>query len=214
MEINHNKVSVEALTSALLARKTTRHAFRWPISFDQAHTLLTAAYIAEVQYRRREYTETQNLRNAISQIVGHLVGDSHRFGLMLCGLPGNGKTTMLYAIRSANAYLNHGNISVTIIDAKDYARRCKDITWTDSAKAMPVLALEDIGREPMEVVDFGNIINPIVDCFEYRYNEQLPTIITTNLTPAELREKYGARIADRFNEMMNVVVFNDESFRQ
>lgn len=194
-----------------------RHAFRWPISFGQAYSLLLAAYIAEVQYRRREYKETPNIKDAINQVVSHLVGPTSRFGLMLCGLPGNGKTTLLYAIRSANAFLGDGRYidktPVSIIDAKDYARRCRDEAWADAVKRSAILALEDIGREPMEIVDYGNIINPIVDVMEYRYNEQLPTIVTTNLTAAQIREKYGDRVADRFNEMMTVVVFKDSSFR-
>jgi DNA replication protein DnaC len=42
---------------------------------------------------------------------------------------------------------------------------------------------------------------------------QLFTIITTNLTPAEIREKYGDRIADRMNEMMVKIIFNNPTYR-
>jgi DNA replication protein DnaC len=43
---------------------------------------------------------------------------------------------------------------------------------------------------------------------------QLFTIITTNLTPSEIREKYGDRIADRMNEMMVKIIFNNDTYRK
>lgn len=47
-----------------------------------------------------------------------------------------------------------------------------------------------------------------------RYEEQFYTIFTTNLTPAQLEEKYGKRIVDRLNEMVEKVVFENESYRR
>ena len=47
-----------------------------------------------------------------------------------------------------------------------------------------------------------------------RYDEQLYTIFTTNLTPAQLEEKYGRRTVDRLNEMVEKVVFENESYRR
>jgi DNA replication protein DnaC len=41
----------------------------------------------------------------------------------------------------------------------------------------------------------------------------LPTIVTTNLSGKAIREKYGDRLADRFNEMMQVVTMPDINFR-
>ena len=37
---------------------------------------------------------------------------------------------------------------------------------------------------------------------------------TLNLTPAQLEEKYGKRIVDRLNEMVEKVVFENESYRR
>ncbi len=72
-----------------------------------------------------------------------------------------------------------------------------------------------MGEEPKTVLEYGNAINPIVDLFEERYNRQLFTIITTNLDPNEISEKYGVRIADRFREMLAIVSFgNQDSFRR
>jgi DNA replication protein DnaC len=63
-------------------------------------------------------------------------------------------------------------------------------------------------------MDFGNVLCPIVDLLTKRYDMQLFTIITTNLTPSEIREKYGDRIADRMNEMMVKIIFNNDTYRK
>ena len=46
-----------------------------------------------------------------------------------------------------------------------------------------VLGLDDLGTEPSEVLDYGNVYTPVIDLLTKRYEEQLFTIITTNLTP-------------------------------
>ncbi|MDY4246585.1 MAG: hypothetical protein SOX65_08945, partial [Porphyromonas sp.] len=66
---------------------------------------------------------------------------------------------------------------------------------------------------PTERIEYGNITTPVVELLEYRYENMLPTIVSTNLTPSELGRKYQARIADRFNEMLEIVVFKNNSYR-
>ena len=56
--------------------------------------------------------------------------------------------------------------------------------------------------------------SPITELLEYRYNQRLTTIVTTNLEPSEIREKYGDRIADRFNEMFALVSYTGVSYRR
>lgn len=89
----------------------------------------------------------------------------------------------------------------------------KDFEAFRNLRNMPMIAIEDMGREPIEVLDYGNVLNPVVDMLEYRYNLQLFTFITTNLTKSQIREKYGNRIADRFNEMLEVIIFKNETYR-
>ena len=52
----------------------------------------------------------------------------------------------------------------------------------------------------------------------YRYDRRLPTFVTTNLAqrPEDgetLRQRYGDRLADRFNEMFFVIAFYNQSYR-
>lgn len=45
-----------------------------------------------------------------------------------------------------------------------------------------ILAIDDLGTEPREIIEYGNVLSPIIDLISYRYEHQLPTIITSNLT--------------------------------
>lgn len=54
----------------------------------------------------------------------------------------------------------------------------------------------------------------MVELLMRRYDRQLFTMVTTNLTPQEIRAKYGDRIADRLNEMMVKIVFPNPTYRK
>ena len=72
-----------------------------------------------------------------------------------------------------------------------------------------MLGFDDLGTEPSEVMNYGNVYTPVIDLLTKRYEEQLFTIITTNLTP----QQNGDRIADRLNEMVKKIVFNNDTYR-
>lgn len=206
----------------LLHQKTSREYFKWPLTQQQAEDLLLAAYMAEVESRNRVYIDDSNTRNNISRIARHLVAPK-KFGLMLAGTCGNGKTSLLNAIQSATNLLNlkyevrsdkEEKIAISIIDVKDIIANCKDYQMMEVYKKTPYLGIDDMGKEPKEVLDYGNVCNPVIDLIEYRYDKQLTTFITTNLTPDEFKDKYGERITDRFREMIEKIVFNGGSYRK
>jgi len=174
--------------------------------------------MAEVEYRGGAYKPSPQIVEVVSQAAGWLTG-RQKLGLLMCGLPGNGKSTLMRAIASLLDYMRvpdiFGNmVAVMMRDARDVARVSRD-NYAEFKKICetPFLALDDIGIEPAEVLDYGNVLSPVIDLLSVRYNEQLPTIVTTNLTSRQIREKYGDRIADRFNEMMQVIIFTNSSYR-
>ena len=131
---------------------------------------------------------------------------------------------MLYAFQKALNYLNARghfsflseafNVGIEIVDAMEISIMSKDYNKIRNLRSRSMLAIDDLGKEPAEVLSFGNVLSPVVDLLEYRYQHQLFTAITTNLVPDELQDKYGVRIADRFNEMLQPIVFQDVSYRQ
>ena len=195
------------------------------MSLEQAADILTAAYQSEVAYRHRQFQNDEQTRRNVHRLAEHLVAETPKFGIMFCGTCGNGKTTLLYAFQNALNYLNRTDlfeeerkagfdVGLYIIDAKDVQTYARDIKAFSELKRRSMIAIEDMGREATEVLDYGNVLNPVIDLLEHRYNTQAFTMVTTNLTGKEIREKYGNRIADRFNEMMDVVIFENQTYRR
>ena len=190
---------------------------------EQAVQLMIAAYEAEVEFRHGTCLLDENTTKSINSLAECLTKQSPKFGLMFCGTCGNGKTTMLFALRSAISYLARAGYiqtdnstessSLLVVDAKDIVSYAREPNEMKKLAARRMLAIEDLGKEAAEVLDYGNVINPAVDLLEKRYDNQLFTVITTNLRAREIREKYGDRIADRFNEMLDVIIFKGNSYR-
>lgn len=149
----------------------------------------------------------------LKQVSGYFNNEKRRFkGLCLLGTPGNGKSTMLLALArlvpklAQKGYLKKIRQTMPLLNAKEY----KDLIYFKKAN---ILAIDDIGTEPTEVVDFGNCRTPLIDVLEYRYNNNLFTIVASNLTNIEISNKYDKRISDRFNEMFELIVFRQQSYR-
>ena len=198
----------------LLERKITIQRFKLPCTQEQATDLLTAAYRSEVAFRGRNYIHDSQLVQHIASLAKFMTDCGSKFGVLLCGTYGNGKTTLLYALRSvvsmlANGGYLDGHTAIKIYDARHIAKlyRDRDPKVFEDVCNERLLAIEDLGKEPTESLDYGNVISPVVELLEQRYMSQRFTAITTNLTPKEIREKYGNRIADRCNEMMCVINF-------
>lgn len=228
------------MKSQLLRQKTSKTRFKWPLSQKQAEDLLMTAYKVQVENRNMSFIDDHKTNDNISKVAKHLVNPK-KFGLMLCGTCGNGKTTLMYAIQSATAMLSkagafnvkilekektmsgeyvdrwneyENKISINIIHVKEIIAKSKDFHEMENLKNKPYLGIDDMGVEPKEVLDYGNVCNPVLELLEYRYDRQLTTFITTNLTPREIEEHYGVRLADRLREMIEKVVFSDGSYRK
>lgn len=209
------------MTQFFMKSLITRQVFRIPLEEKQAADMLTAAYKTEVMFRGRSFMEDDFTMQNIKRIASILTAERPKQGIMMCGRCGNGKTTMLYAIRAMVRFLNDigmfdsKNVGIVVKDAKEINAISRNMNDFGMLKKTELLAIEDMGKESTEIIEFGNVTNPVNDLIEHRYNNQLFTLITTNLTPEEIKIKYGARIADRFREMLEIVVFKKEdSYRK
>lgn len=210
-------------------RMITRGRFRFNLQVQDALDLLATFYAAEVNGRCGKFIPDDETTDNLARLAEFITAENPRFGVMLCGNVGNGKTTLMKAFQRSIYYLDARH-HFEFLDDKEYGQRFKpemrivDVRDILSAaknnmqeyiqlRSCLMLGIDDLGKEPAEVMDYGNILSPVIDLIEHRYDKQLFTFITSNLTPKEIRQKYGERIADRFNEMLGVIVFRNSSYR-
>ena len=208
------------LKQCLLQRKNTKERFSIPMPEEIVYDYLLASNIAEVEYRHRLFEANDEVHQQLTQMAHWLTSKSSKFGMLLCGGCGNGKSTMLTAFQQLLNFLNlpspygQGNYGIQIVDAKYIAHLCKkDYSAFLKLASKDMLGIDDLGTEPKEIMDFGNVFTPIIDLLTKRYEEQLFTTVTTNLTPSQIREHYGNRIADRLNEMTEKIIYRNSTYR-
>lgn len=179
--------------------------------------------MAEVESRGFAFILDANSYDHINA-VARWATQKGKFGLLLSGSYGNGKSTLVRALQSVTSYVfeskypnaqPHEKVALRMVNALHVSNVAKtDDDAFERIATAPFLAIDDVGLEPAEVLNYGNVINPLVQLITYRYDNMLPTVITTNLTPAQIREHYGERIADRFVEFFDRIVFTNPSYRK
>ena len=218
METEARTRSVEQVLRLMQKSRTSRPPFKLPYTYDEVRTMLCHGIAYEVEYRHREFSLNDSVKKVVNEAAAFLT-NGKKFGLLVSGLPGNGKTTLLRAIQNLiNTVMMKDyygqDFAVRIYTAQDIVRFAK--TKTDLFKQIcecPALAIDDLGEEPLEVLVYGNSINPLIELLSYRYDKQLLTMATTNTANDKIRANYGDRIADRLNEMMQVIIFTNPSYR-
>ena len=213
------RINVEAFKQQLLNRKTTAERFRLPWQYEASVDAITAAYKANVEFRHRIYQDDIATQEHIKAAARWLTAECPKFGMLFCGQCGNGKTTLSHAIRDLVSWIyrhdySNDGLYIKQVDAREICYAAKnDYKTYKGLCSQLMLSIDDLGVEPSEVLDYGNVLSPVIELLSRRYNAQLFTIVTTNLTPKQIREHYGERIADRFNEMFERIVFENSTYR-
>ena len=211
-------MNVATLIARFAKQMPTRESFKLGMTIEQARMYIGAAVYSNVAHRGHKCVKSEKLSSYITQAAEWLTTEDYPC-LLLCGQSGNGKTTLMDALRMVINDCELKDMQGTkvycrITNAKEVANMSKrDYKAFSDLCKYPILTLDDLGTEPMEVMDYGNIINPVLDLLTVRYENQLMTIITTNLTPKQIREKYGNRVADRLNEFVQKIIFELPSYR-
>ena len=231
--MNHNTTidfnNVDQLSQTLRQRKLTKARFKLDIPQRDAANALYAAFTVEVEQRNidtgRNFVFDDDTRAHILDAASWLIDTSQPPSLLLYGMFGNGKTSLARAIARLVEYVSEQNdysrrVRTRFLTAKDICRICsvserfkEQYDDYQSIFNEPFLIIDDMGAEPADLIVYGMIHNPIVDIITHRYDKQLTTIMTSNLTEKELKEKYGQRIYDRLREMAKPILFTNKSYR-
>ena len=215
-------VKLDQLKSQLTGRKTTTGFVKFQMSIDDAALYIEAALRIEVDKRGNTFSDSDELQGHIVQIARMFTEPTTKYGILLCGGVGNGKSSMMYALQNLIKSLkipNNGNTTfdtwgMRVESAKFIYNQVKvDSQMYRQIQNANMLGVDDLGEEETTLLNYGNRVTPVIDLISYRYCRMLFTMVTTNLTPTQIRSTYGDRIADRFNEMMIILPYKNPSFR-
>lgn len=193
-----------------------------PVDSRAIKNLLFGFFKREVEKRKNNFTLTEELKRNLSSVGEFLVTEKRYYGLFMPGSVGNGKTTMLKAIRDLLVYLvDKGTINYCegdkyprFVTSREMANIAKDPNDFRTLKSAKYLLIDDLCEEPAEVVSYGNYIYPFIELLEYRYDQMLPTFISSNFNAESISKKYrNERLQDRMKEMFKIISFVEESFR-
>lgn len=175
----------------------------------------------EVESRGRSLILDEFTKEHILQVARWLIDKNGKCGLLLRGGLGNGKTSTMKAIINLIEYItevsDYSNRKIIkCFSAKDIASMITSEQGRNEYKSLckePLLAIDELGEEPSEIISYGMIYEPLKDLLLKRYNDQKFTLITSNLISDAMKAKYSSRITDRFREMMEIVNFKNKSYR-
>lgn len=133
-------------------------------------------------------------------------------GLVMCGMPGTGKTHLACSIAHEIAKSGRTSLFVSAVSA---VRRVKQTYSRDSreteAEAITRFTVPDLLILDEVGVQFGSDTEKMIlfEIINTRYEQMRPTVLISNLTRDELSAFVGERVMDRMSEGGGVVLAFD-----
>lgn len=150
------------------------------------------------------------LSNAIKETISRWTAKPKNF-LVINGLPGTGKTYLCVAL--ANFFLEKGT-QVKYLNGRRFFEEVQSAIAAGKSQyeqirkiaSYELLILDDIGAATNS--EWQREV--VLDLIDYRYNEQKPTVITSNMNKVDLAVALGDRTARRIFSADNIVITTSE----
>lgn len=184
------------------------------ISSDEIAKILTSVYVRKIADRGRILEEENETADKIRKVAKWLTS-STKPGLLLYGKTGTGKTVLMDSLKEV-LMLGRQSGTVHFVTAKNmFDFYCEDSGRYryERLRSAPIDLIDDLGCEPSRCIIFGVDYEPIRDFFYKRYDQQLITVVSTNLGDKQLADTYGERVWDRISETFDRITFQGDSFR-
>jgi len=162
---------------------------------------LKEMFVKAFKYYDRTIDE-YNHKTEYDKIIDWMVDTKGR-GLMLMGDCGTGKSTILNYVIPA--------IFRTITNKILRSVSAKELGAVEKNKS-PFIIIDDLGTESIKN-DYGTKIDAVADAISYAEDSSKTLLVTTNLTPKSLDDRYSDRTLDRLRKC-KVVVIKGKSFRK
>ena len=204
-----NEGSLEWFECQLRSRSSRKQPIKLTRFRENALTFLVQAYRLRVHNDCKVFTQDPGQTKILSIVARWMCGEPSNNGIILRGGVGVGKSTMMRAIMDVYAVVEKRNIreasatdvaNAGVSDKRMFRELCEE----------PMLAIDDLGTEPPCVKSYGNEVSPMVDLITERHKRLRFTIITTNLTEEQLKERYGGRVFDRIRELCAMLKYGGE----
>jgi len=136
--------------------------------------------------------------DASKSFVAECKLNPHVLGMLFTGPVGSGKTFLAASIANELMETEHQVLFLVVPDLLDelratYKSEVNEMDLLDTARTIPILILDDLGAH--NYTDWTR--NRIYSIINYRMNELLPTIITSNLSLDEMEDYIGLRTTSR-----------------
>lgn len=145
---------------------------------------------------------------------------NRKLGVLLVGPTGTGKSRIMQIMQRYCTSIKHRQFDIhnTTMVLEQVKKGASILEWvnerrTDPNKPPRGLCIDELGQE-VPINNYGTKEDPVLQILQLRANRGLETHATSNLTLAELSERYGERVASRLQELFNVIECNWQDFRE
>lgn len=199
--------------------------FIFPFEYDEYVLLLTqsANIIFEKRREKTSFVIDSLNESIVEQLYFYLRLDDRfsgdlRKGIMLMGKYGCGKTIIMQAITEM-----YNTVIYSLHIQRPLLKFFKSSDLQNILKVKPIgafskmpLIIDEFGREPKQVMEFGNLRSPMIELLCERYDNGAWTNGTSNFTLDTLcsENQYGKMTGDRLKSMFNFIELKGDSRRK
>jgi DNA replication protein DnaC len=199
-----------AIACSCMEQKRIDNSFKYARMSKELQTYSFAQFNLEYYRNSTEpdhYVNAQKALKAAQDFTEKVQTNPYEIGLLLSGPVGSGKTFLAACIANVLLVKQYKVLFLVVPDLLDELRasfsaksETSEADLLDIARTVPILILDDLGAH--NYTEWSR--NRIYSILNYRMNEQLPTIITTNLNFDEIEQHLGERTCSRLLQMCRV----------